>query len=773
MATLTSHGNVQPGITVPNRLAAVLSAFEAHWQQGERPRIEEVLQATRPDDRTTILAHLIRIEVRQRVRLGETPSLEEYSSRFPQDRNTLLLLDWTALSGPLDAGDEAAASTLLAPPSKRTTIGRFELIDRVGVGGFGEVWRAYDPQLQRDVAIKIGHTRGDDETQLRLMLHEARSAGRLKHAGIVTVHETGVDGETAYIVTDFIAGTTLAERIKGGPLPHREAAEIAQKIALAVAHAHERGIIHRDIKPANVLLDQSAEPHLTDFGVARRTAGDKTISHVGQALGTPAYMAPEQARGETHAVDHRADIHGIGLLLYEMLAGCRAYPGDAREAMQRVMLGPPQRLRLFRKDVPRDLETIVEVATAAEPSDRYASAAELAADLERYLNGEPIVARKRNLVERALRTVKRRPLLAAAPCIAALSAMAFAAFQPDLPPPGTRLVSITTVPPGAEMAFVPLDPRTGEPQGEKLVRPGKSPVEVPLAPGEYLVVAALDDGRFHEVQRHVPSSSEAIPYAATHRSWRIDNLGRIFLPPVSIPPLTVTDTMVLVTSPPESTDEIASLHPTQRDFYIDPLEFTVADYRRVKNDQVPNDRRYVAKPDDHAVTVDFDTALALAESVGKRLPTDSEYEQAATSHGTRRFPWGDHWPLASEGDGGALGPVGMTSYDRTDSDPPVLGLCSNVAEWTQTWADFENSVLPGAVYRKVDTATPDQYRVVRGGNAEVLEGTSLGPAGSHPRHRLYVWRHELKPGLGFRGVRSTRPRLTPEDFGVANPANAQ
>ncbi|NQT15483.1 MAG: protein kinase, partial [Planctomycetes bacterium] len=189
------------------------------------------------------------------------------------------------------------AETETRDPGPVKTVGRFELIERVGAGSFGTVWKARDPELDRTVAVKIPRKEQLAPEEAEQFLREARAAAQLRHARIVSVHEVGRDGETIYIVSDFVEGATLAEWLTGQRLTPRESAELCVKVAEALHHAHEAGVVHRDLKPGNVMLDVGGEPHIMDFGLAKRETGEVTMTVEGRVFGTPAYMSPEQAKG--------------------------------------------------------------------------------------------------------------------------------------------------------------------------------------------------------------------------------------------------------------------------------------------------------------------------------------------------------------------------------------------------------------------------------------------------------------------------------------------
>jgi hypothetical protein len=308
---------------------------------------------------------------------------------------------------------EPKADTEFQPGALPRQIGPFEVLEILGRGAFGTVYKARDSELDRIVALKVpraGYFSTAEEEER--FLREARSAARLSHPNIVPVHQVSHEQGLPYIVSDFIDGRTLADLLAGPRPSFRETAELIAQLAEALEYAHGQKVIHRDIKPGNILIDQSGRPHLTDFGLARRDEGEITVTLKGQILGTPAYMAPEQAAGEQGQVDSRSDEYSLGVVFYELLTGELPFRGNKRMLLYQVQHEEPRPPRKLNDGIPRDLETICLKAMAKEPTRRYPTAGELAEDLRRYLKGEPIQARPVGKGERLWRWCRRNPVVA-------------------------------------------------------------------------------------------------------------------------------------------------------------------------------------------------------------------------------------------------------------------------------------------------------------------------------------------------------------------------
>jgi len=316
-----------------------------------------------------------------------------------------------------------------APPigTKVRYFGDYELLQEIARGGMGVVYKARQINLNRTVALKMilaGQLASEDD--VRRFYTEAEAAANLDHPGIVPIFEVGEHEGQHYFSMGFVEGESLADRLKEGPLPPREAAELTKKVAAAIGYAHERGVIHRDLKPANVLLKAAlgkasgsrpstldSQPMVTDFGLAKRVEGESDLTASGQILGTPSYMPPEQASGKVDEVTESADVYSLGAILYALVTGRPPFQADnPLDTLLQVLEREPVSPRTLNPKVPQDLETICLKCLEKESHRRYASAHDLAEELHRFLDGRPIVARPISRTARTWRWCRRNPVVA-------------------------------------------------------------------------------------------------------------------------------------------------------------------------------------------------------------------------------------------------------------------------------------------------------------------------------------------------------------------------
>jgi WD40 repeat protein/serine/threonine protein kinase len=460
------------------RVEEVASKFDADWKAGCPDPIERYAEQVSEADRPVLVYRLVRVEVLNRRARGQHVCPADYKIRFPGVDFARLEeeIDETRMgeslrtrpaslnesargagatvvrqllccphcrcplpASPQHAGElvchdcggsfriqeDADVSTADAPAGM---LGRFRLLDRVGHGSFGTVWRAYDTELHRTVALKVPHPSLIASADYReRILREARAAAQLRHPGIAHLYEVASVRDASILVSDFIQGVPLRDYIRSRQLTFREAAWLVAGVADALDSAHARGLVHRDIKPANIMMEFETSPSddpeagrspsigkpiIVDFGLALRDEAEIVMTLEGAIIGTPAYMSPEQAAGHGHRVDRRSDVYSLGVVLYELICAELPFRGSKAMMIHQVLHEEPRAPRRLNDKIPRDLETICLTAMAKEPSRRYASAAAMAADLRSFLKGEPIKARPLGRTQRAWRWCRRNPAIA-------------------------------------------------------------------------------------------------------------------------------------------------------------------------------------------------------------------------------------------------------------------------------------------------------------------------------------------------------------------------
>ena len=315
-------------------------------------------------------------------------------------------------------------------------LGDYELLEEIGRGGQGVVFRARQKSLNRTVALKvISLGQWASKAHLKRFRREAEAAASLDHPGIVPIYEVGERDGSCYFSMKFVEGGQLDEVARREPMPIRRAVELIAKVARTVHYAHEHGILHRDIKPGNILLDAKGEPHLTDFGLARLVESESSVTHTLDVLGTPSYMAPEQAVGNNAAVGSVTDVYGLGAVLYQLLTGHPPFAGGTTyETIKLLLDTEPRQPRLLNPKIDRDLSTICLKCLEKDPKRRYSSALALAEDLERWLKHEPIQARHTGIFARGRKWVRRNPAsaLSAASLVALAAAAGWIVWKSEL-----------------------------------------------------------------------------------------------------------------------------------------------------------------------------------------------------------------------------------------------------------------------------------------------------------------------------------------------------
>jgi hypothetical protein len=415
------------------RLEDVCCQFEQGWLDGHPPRLEDALDGLSDLERPAFLRELLRLEVYYRRQVGEPVSAEEYHQRFP-DATAVINALWSAAAPQPETVDEshppgsaAGQSTVddVSPPEplaetsrdlRIPTVPGYEIVKELGRGAMGVVYEARLLALKRPVALKMvlagAHAGSEQRARFRV---EAEAVARLVHPHIVQIHEVGEADGCPYCALEFVERGSLSKKLQSGPLSPREAAQLVEALARGMQLAHSRNVVHRDLKPANVLLTGDGTPKVSDFGLARHLDVDSGQTEAGAVMGTPSYMAPEQAEGRAHEAGPPADVYALGAILYECLTGRPPFRGRTIvETLEQVRKQPPLPPSRLRAGVPPGLETVVLKCLRKEPEGRYASAAELAEELGRCLRGEPVLARPVGPLERGWLWCKRNPKLAVA-----------------------------------------------------------------------------------------------------------------------------------------------------------------------------------------------------------------------------------------------------------------------------------------------------------------------------------------------------------------------
>ena len=633
------------------QIDAVCDAFEAAWLRGERPHINVFLGHVDHKLQAALFYELLLVDLEYRRNKGERPARDDYRRKFSQFAEQIEAANFyhgaSAFATSTGADDDTGTARAHEPGD---LVSHFELQECLGTGAMGEVWKAWDSRLRRAVAVKLPRAQALSDADLRRFLREGQAAAQLRHPQLASIHDVGRDGDKAYIVVDYVEGHNLRQYLGIEQLTYQAMAELCAEVAEALHHAHEKGVIHRDLKPANIIIDPTGRPHVIDFGLAKLASDDHDLTMHGELLGTPAYMSPEQVNGDAAAVGRTTDVYSLGVILYELLSGRCPFAGDRQTVLHQILTSSPASPRSTNKKIPRDLETICLKALEKDAAGRYATTQEMAVDLRRFGRGEPILSRRAGPLEKSWRWIRHRPLVALSFALAliAIAAITLArtAAEKNSELLGYKHVSLTTNPPGARIAFARLGD-SGELLPEEITMPRRvTPVEVELLPGDYFVEAWWPDGRFHQVLRHVPNSTERVHNLAVNRSrrWKKAGTRGIVVPDIDIPATDITANMQLVSPPDMIKGTNSPLHVYEGSFFTDTSNLTWAQIKPFYPESITELHRGITDNDPvrlHMGVANFERAADIAERVGKRLATSFEYKclaDAGMKAGTQHHP---------------------------------------------------------------------------------------------------------------------------------------
>ena len=436
----SGHEPEDPGTPWPRHqlersVDEICDHFENSWTVDNAPRIEDWIAGSIGDLRDQLTRELVLADLELHRRHAGTVKPTRYESLYEEPPEWLRealqkhrpgsLNPTLASSSPFrdsvaggnlktDANvDRDRHTSERVDPLVGAKLGNYQIVRRIARGGMGVVYEARDLKLDRTVALKtiVGGALASLEAVQRFQA-EAQAAARIEHPGIVPIHDVSSQNEIHYYVMGLVEGESLQAKIDRDSFSAMEAVTLVERIARAVAHAHRGGVVHRDLKPVNVLIDEDGQPRITDFGLAKRMDSDINLTMAGQVLGTPGYIAPEQASGAVD-VGEAADVYSMGAILYALLTGEPPFMADNyMETLHLVQNETPTSPRELRRDIPRDLETVCLTCLAKLPEARYESAEALADDLRRVINGERILARPWSIWTRLGIAIRRRPALA-------------------------------------------------------------------------------------------------------------------------------------------------------------------------------------------------------------------------------------------------------------------------------------------------------------------------------------------------------------------------
>jgi serine/threonine protein kinase len=643
-------------------------------------------------------------------------------------------------------------------------IGRYEIKSEIGRGGMATVYLAFDPRFKREVAVKVLPSEFLHNIEFRMRFErEAHAIASLEHPSIVPVYDFGEEHNQPFLVMCFMAGGSLAERIKQGHIPFQEATRIIQVLAAGLDEAHENKIIHRDLKPANILFDKHGNPYLSDFGIAKLVEETGTLT--GSALiGTPAYMSPEQAKGEKE-IDHRSDLYSLGVILFHMLAGRQPYEATTpiSVALKHISEAVPS-VTALNAELPAEMDGVIRKAMAKDPMERYQSAGEFAAALESVLMGVGTLI------------------------VPPVEPQGITVLEPDLPP-GKYEPSIDKI---LRLRVFDLLHKTwlGMPvwvwtiaclvvMAVTITLFRQSPTtDVSVAVEQTLTVVSLNSGSHTETYHSspIPSITRAViggdqtqptmtsvPMSGATSTFGIgstmisekDGMVMNFVPAGTFLMGSVEhDTYAFADEKPQHEIYLSA-------FWIDQTEVTVAQYQLCVNARVckapttctsgtpnfgdPSMRNHPVR------CVSWYGARDYCDWAGRRLPTEAEWEKAARGVSGWLYPWGNAEPSCDLANyGGCVGRTTNVGLYQSGASPfGVLDMSGNVQEWVTDWYDPDYYLVSAA--RNPLGPTSGELRVLRGGSW-VFEPYLIRTA-----NRNWTDPEESKASYGFRCAMDASP----------------
>ncbi len=584
---------------------------------------------------------------------------------------------------------------------------RYQFGDILGQGSFGIVYQAFDNDLARNVAIKAARLHLVKKIA-DLFVREARAASRLRHPNIVTVHDVVKNEDGVFIVSDLIQGRSLRNWIDHNQPTIEDSVALVIKLCRSMDYAHEHGVVHRDLKPGNIVMDEHSEPHVLDFGLSQSLDnsmdsedsisqdGGQAGGQEGSPIGTPAFMAPEQVRGNRPMIDRRSDLYSIGVILFQLLTGRLPFSGSKKELYDNILHSPPPNLNRFAPKISSSLNAICQKALQKKRGDRYQTAQEMAEDLQRYLDGRVVKAHGKIDTRVVKSVIRRRFFIAATVLLAmiAIPALAWILREQKSKDPKIKL-TMACSDQSAQYTFTRMDPETGFLQNDQPTI-GSAEQTFYLSPGFYHVLVKSGN-ETNEVYRTVPANEERaliFNYAfkghtvhIKHRSSIAEATG-VLLPKVDFVPVADVKAGTAFFGggesqiPPDGAVDFIFVQSAKEiaPFLLSTHEVTWGQMKAVwPNLTIPNGELETQA----CHNISWDIAATYCEDAGVALPNGWELWIAGTNSGTSALPNGRLTDEIMASDASIL-PGMVAKWDYSPGKPAICGIFTGWDEWTET-----------------------------------------------------------------------------------------